>query len=175
MNEGDYNIDLPSFLDGHKACNFINVLICNNTFPFVSLPTLITQSSSTLIDSFITNDSRLQYRSKHIHWLYLGPLPYCNYRMLKYHIKLTVHSNSTHYSSTTSKYLALTESNKTNFKNALASTNWHIDTTSNTCRDNFRKSFNNFPDNATLIWCSTHWRKWLTMVHWGIIQCHQSP
>lgn len=63
----DFNINLLTHQEGPKARKFINILMSNNHFPLFSRPTRITNTSSTLIDNIITNDTRLlNYSKAHI-------------------------------------------------------------------------------------------------------------
>ena len=51
---GDFNIDIAS----NFASDYINLLASNGYFPLVTLPTRVTETSSTVIDHIITNDHK---------------------------------------------------------------------------------------------------------------------
>ena len=55
---GDINIDLDKLNRTKLADNCINILISNGIFPFITIPTRVTVTSSTIIDHVNTNDFR---------------------------------------------------------------------------------------------------------------------
>ena len=56
---GDFNIDIASTSSAPNfATDFINLLASNGYFPLVTLPTRVTETSSTVIDHIITNDHK---------------------------------------------------------------------------------------------------------------------
>ena len=53
---GDFNIDIASSSSASNfATDYINLLASNDYFPLVTLPTRVTETSSTVIDHIITN------------------------------------------------------------------------------------------------------------------------
>ena len=56
---GDINIDISTSLNPSNlthATDYTNMLASNNLFPLISLPTRVTERSSTIIDHNVTND-----------------------------------------------------------------------------------------------------------------------
>ena len=56
---GDFNIDLMQYDRVEHCSEFLNTILSFGFFPCVSLPTMISSTSSTLIDNFICNDLSL--------------------------------------------------------------------------------------------------------------------
>ena len=54
---GDYNIDLLKIKMKNHANNYFEELVTNGFFPKITLPTRISERSSSLIDNIFTNDS----------------------------------------------------------------------------------------------------------------------
>ena len=52
---GDYNINLLQCNDNDHISEYFNILTSNNLLPHITLPTRITNKSSTLIDNIFTN------------------------------------------------------------------------------------------------------------------------
>ena len=53
---GDYNIDLLRINTDRHFCQYFNNIIANGFLPLITLPTRISDRSSTLIDNIFTND-----------------------------------------------------------------------------------------------------------------------
>ena len=52
---GDFNINLLQCNDNNHISEYFNMLTSNNLLPHITLPTRITNKSSTLIDNIFTN------------------------------------------------------------------------------------------------------------------------
>ncbi|XP_065675763.1 uncharacterized protein LOC136091972 [Hydra vulgaris] len=54
---GDFNIDLIKASSDNSISEYLNTIASNNFLPFISLPTRITNQSSTLIDNIFSNST----------------------------------------------------------------------------------------------------------------------
>ena len=54
---GDLNIDLLKYEEHRLTSSFVDILYSNNGFPLITKPTRVTQTTATLIDHVLTNNS----------------------------------------------------------------------------------------------------------------------
>ena len=60
---GDFNINLLDFNEKREIGEFVDSAASHNFFPIISIPTRITDSTSTLIDNILISPDEVSYES----------------------------------------------------------------------------------------------------------------
>lgn len=135
---GDFNLDLSSYTIKHKASLLINTPITHSAFPIVNQPTRVTKCSSTLIDNYISNDTRLLFNSK----TYITQIVFDHYP-ISVMIKHSIRPNSTvspkHY-----KILELNDITSQSLRSELARIDWNTIMNADNCSDNYHLFYSKF-------------------------------
>jgi len=114
---GDFNINLLKHESHEPTARFLDTLSSFNQLPLISLPSRITNTSSTLIDNIFSNKNQELYDSGLIYCCMSDHLPVFNISSLG-----KIEQNKT---PTTRKVREYSEENKANFRMLLDNIEWN--------------------------------------------------